>query len=479
MEDGEVVELFVERERSRTMVGNIYKGRVQRVLPGMQSAFVDIGLEKDGFLYVSDFHEELEEFENETEETDAPPPAPPPTAIEDMLKPGREILVQVAKAQMETKGARITSHITLAGRYLVYMPTVEHNGVSRKINSSEERGRLRSILKRHRSIAPGGFIVRTAADGKSEEEIVADMSFLARTWEEARRKGEGVSAPACVYREPALPERLLRDVVGSDISTVRIDNDDEYLRLVEFLEDINPPLARRVKLHTGSTDILDDFGISGEIEKSLKSRVWLKSGGYLVINQTEALVAIDVNTGKFVGKRNFEETICQTNIEATKEVVRQIRLRNLGGILVLDLIDMEDRKNRNKVMRSLEAELSRDRQPNVVLPINDFGLALITRKRVQSSLEKTLCSPCPYCSGSGRVKSVDTVSYAIAREATRTRESLTGREVVIRVHPDVAQALKSSERALARALEKRLKKAVTIQGDPGLHREQYFIATVS
>lgn len=462
------------------MVGNIYKGKVKRVLPGMQSAFVDCGLERDGFLYVSDFHEELEEYENDGDAPEAhAQPQQQPTTIEEMLQPGKEILVQVAKAPMETKGARLTCHITLAGRYMVYMPTVSHIGVSRKIDSAEERRRLRSILKKHRGEAAGGFIVRTAADGQAEEEIVADMQFLARTWEEARRKGDGISAPACVHRELSLPQKLMRDVVRDDLSTIRIDGEDEYLRCVELLEEVNPLLARRVRLHTRETDILDDYAVSQTLENSLKSKVWLKSGGYLVINQTEALVAIDVNTGKFIGRKNFEETICQTNLEATHEVVRQMRLRNLGGILVLDLIDMEDRKNRNKVMRSLEAEMKKDRNPNVVLPINDFGLALITRKRVQSSLEKSLLTPCPYCAGVGRVKSVETVSYALAREVRRVRENLDGSEVIIRVHPDVAHALKTEEKSVLRSLERDLRKTVTVRPDPAVHREQYFISSAT
>ncbi len=471
LEDGEVVELFVERERHRSLVGNIYKGKVQRVLPGMQAAFVDIGLERDGFLYVTEVWEEMEDVEID----EAPAPPSQATTIEEMLKPGQQVLVQVAKAPMAAKGARLTSHISLPGRYVVYLPTVAHIGVSRKIESADERSRLRGIIRKNRSIIPGGFIVRTATEGKTEEDILADMRLHARTWEEIRKKDETASPPACIHRDLGLTEKLMRDVVTADVSAIRIDDEEEYLRCVELLETINPGMARRVRLHTKESDILDDFGITQEIEKSLKSNVSLKSGGHLVINQTEALVAIDVNTGKFVGKKNFEETIFQTNVEAAVEVARQIRLRNLGGILVLDLIDMESRKNRQRVMKTLEAELNKDRQPTVLLPINDFGLALITRKRVQSSIEKALCQPCPCCSGSGLIKSVETVAYGMAREIRKLRSHIDSREIVARVHPDVAQALKTAEKSVLHELERDLHRTIVIRSDAGLNRDQYII----
>jgi len=470
IQDGEVVEIFVEREKHRSPAGNVYKGRVQRVLPGMQAAFVDIGLERDGFLSVSEVIDEIEDVEIE-----GPSPGAHAASIEEMLKPGQPVLVQIAKAPMGAKGARLTSHITLPGRYLVYMPTVTHVGVSRKIESAAERARLRGIVKQNRQAYPGGYITRTAAEGKLEEELVADMRFLHGAWQNVKRKEEKMPVPSCVHRDLGLAQKLMRDVARSDVSAIRIDDEEEYIRCVELLETTNPEMVRRLRLHSRERDMLRDYGITQEIEKSLSSRVWLKSGGYIVINQTEALVAIDVNTGRFTGKKDFEETIVQTNVEAAKEVARQIRLRNLGGILVLDFIDMESRKSRQRVTQALEAELKKDRSPSVVLPINDFGLALITRKRVQASLEKSLCEPCTACSGSGLIKSAETVAYAAAREVRRLREHIHGREVVVRFHPDVARTIRTNEREMLKNLERDLRKRVSVREDSSLRRDRYVV----
>ncbi|HEY9232647.1 MAG TPA: Rne/Rng family ribonuclease, partial [Blastocatellia bacterium] len=331
----------------------------------------------------------------------------PPT-ISELLHEGQEILVQIAKEPIAKKGARITSHIALPGRYVVYMPTVNHVGVSRKIPSDQERIRLKRIVSglREREGGSGGFIARTACAGHTEQELQDDMRYLLRTWADVRKKADRAKAPSMVHQDLDLVQRILRDQISDEFSVIRIDNEVEYARIVEFVHRIQPRLVNRVKLYTGNQPIFEKYTVQPEIDKAVRPRVWLKSGGYIVINQTEALVAIDVNTGKFVGKSDkLEDTITRTNLEAVKEIVRQIRLRDLGGIIVLDLIDMEERKNRQRVMTALQQELAHDRAPSKILSINDFGLVAITRKRVKQSLERTLCSPCPYCTGAGMVKS--------------------------------------------------------------------------
>ncbi len=330
--------------------------------------------------------------------------------ISDLLKEGQEVLIQIAKEPIGKKGARITSHIALPGRFLVYMPTVNHVGVSRKIASDEERQRLKRIVTSERENGLGGFIVRTAAANIKEDELRADIRFLKHLWAEIKNRAENSKSPALIYHDLNLVERVLRDQVNADFSQIWVDTEDEYERVVRFANRFQPSLVRRIKLYTKDTPLFEQFGIQDEINRSLKSKVWLKSGGYIVINQTEALVAIDVNTGKYVGKtQRLEDTIVKTNVDAIKEIVRQIRLRDLGGIIVIDFIDMDERKNRQKVMQALEEALRSDRAPSKVLQFNDFGLVAITRKRVKQSLERTLAEPCPYCTGAGFVKSVTTV----------------------------------------------------------------------
>jgi ribonuclease G len=403
-------------------------------------------------------------------------------AISDLLREGQEILVQIAKEPIGQKGARITSHIALPGRYVVYMPNVEHIGVSRKIASEEERQRLKRALHQLRGeeAAPGGFIVRTAANGRTLEELREDVQYLLRTWTDIRRRAERVKAPAIVHRDLDLVQRILRDQLSSEFTAIRVDNEFEYERIVDFVNRFAPKLVRRVKLYTKETPILEEYGVQAEIDKAVKSRVWLKSGGYIVINQTEALVAIDVNTGKFVGRSNrLEDTIVKTNLEAAREIVRQIRLRDLGGIIVLDFIDMEERRNRQKVMQVLEQELRNDRSPSKILQFNDFGLVAITRKRVKQSLERTLCTTCSYCGGSGMVKSPQTVCYEILAESRRIAKDLDGHnEVILRVNPEVAKALRSSERDVFNDIEATLGSLVTIKSDPTVHQEQFDIALV-
>jgi ribonuclease G len=508
----------------------------------MQSSFVDIGLERDAFLYVTEVVNTVEEFDRleagdddeevepavvlpadlaqggediearaaaalaEGEAPGAPPlPAPqierrsrdrsrdassgpppsrtrderdrPEAKIEDLLKEGQEVLVQVVKEPLGTKGARLTSHVTMPGRFLVFMPTVDHVGVSRKIESREERTRLRGIVKSFRESHGfiGGVIIRTAASGRSEEDIVSDLSYFHQIWTDIRHKMEARRPPAVLFQEQSLVTKLLRDLLTEDYSAIRIDDEQEYRRIVALVERMMPGLVPRVKLYTKNFPILEEYGVQGEIDKALRSKVWLKSGGYLVINQTEALVAIDVNTGRYVGKRTgrLEDTIVKTNLEAVKEIVRQIRLRDLGGIIVLDLIDMEEKKNRQKVFQEVEKELRRDRSPSKALQVSDFGLVIVTRKRVKQSLERQLTEPCPYCSGSGSIKSPFTICYEIFTEMRKIAPDLDGQGVILRVNPDIARALKEEESALLRELESTLGKKVTIKPDSHLHHEQF------
>jgi ribonuclease G len=537
LEDDQVVEVFIEREKTRGVVGNVYKGRVNKILPGMQSSFIDIGLERDAFLYVSEVVNTVEEFERLAgDEEDEPvvalgtPPAEaaaaadatealgqveavavadlaelpvagvpapmvrperrgrdrngsaeredrPQAKIEDLLKEGQDILVQVVKEPLGTKGARLTSHVTMPGRFLVFMPTVDHVGVSRKIESREERGRLRGIVREFREQHgfTGGVIIRTAAGGRSKEDIVSDLSYFHQVWTEIRQKMEARRAPALLFQEQSLVTKLLRDLLTDDYTAIRLDDPQEHRRVVALVERIMPNLLPRVKLYTKDFPILEEYGVQAEIDKALRSKVWLKSGGYLVINQTEALVAIDVNTGRYVGKRTgrLEDTIVKTNLEAVKEIVRQLRLRDLGGIIVLDLIDMEEKKNRQKVFQEVEKELRKDRSPSKAIQVSDFGLVIVTRKRVKQSLERQLTEPCPYCSGSGSIKSSSTICYEIMTELKKIGSELDGQGVIVRVNPDIARALKEEEPALLRDLQQSLGKAVTIKPDVHLHHEQF------
>ena len=403
--------------------------------------------------------------------------------ISDLLREGQEILVQIAKEPIARKGARITSHIALPGRFLVYMPTIEHLGVSRKIESSNERARLRTLIQRIRqdeTIPSGGFIVRTAGVGISEEDLRQDARYLVRTWQDVKKTTEKAKSPALVHQDLDLVQRLLRDQLSDEFTAIRVDSEEEYLRTVEFINRMQPRMVSRVKLYTREDPILEAYGVQEEIDKALKPRVWLKSGGYLVINQTEALVAIDVNTGKFVGKGNarLEDTITRTNMEAVDEIARQIRLRDLGGIIVLDLIDMEDRRNRHKVSQALQEALQDDKSPTKVLSFNDFGLIIMTRKRVKQSLERTMCAPCDYCEGAGWVKSPTTVCYEILSEARRLSRQLDDvRQTTLRIHPDVAKSLRSTERFVLEEIEAYLGN-VDLTADPAIHQAHFDFAFI-
>jgi len=395
-------------------------------------------------------------------------------SISELLKPGQEIIVQIAKEPLGQKGARITSHIALPGRYVVFMPSVAHLGVSRKVSSEEERLRLKRILQTHREGTSGGFIVRTAGEGVPEEEIAADMAFLYSLWLDIRQKAEKKPAPALLHYDLDIVQRILRDQVTEEFKAIWVDNEDLYESVVNFMQRHQPALVNRVKMYTRSAPVFDAFNITQELEKALRPKVWLKSGGYIVINQTEALVAIDINTGKFVGKSNrLEDTIVKTNIEAVKEIVRQIRLRDLGGIIVVDFIDMDERKNRQRVMQALEEAMRSDKAPYKILQFNDFGLVAITRKRVKQSLERTLCSPCPHCEGAGYVKSVQTIVGEILVEAQKISKALEGKDVMLRVHPDVAKVLKAKDNQFLEELEEILARPVLVKSDPTLHHEKF------
>jgi len=545
LEEDQVVEIFIERENQRGVVGNIYKGRVSKVLPGMQSSFVDIGLERDAFLYVTEVVNTVEEFEKlagDDEDEDRParaevrtpsaegaemaeaaaaaaaspdavdqikppdrrgrdrdpsPGAPSPrmssrgdrdrdqpqAKIEDLLKEGQEILVQVVKEPLGTKGARLTSHVTMPGRFLVFMPTVDHVGVSRKIESREERARLRGIVKQFREQHgfTGGVIIRTAASGRSEADIVSDLSYFHEIWTQVRNKMEQRRPPAVLFQEQSLVTKLLRDMLTDDYTAIRLDDEAEHRRVVALVERIMPSLLPRVKLYTKEYPIFEEYGIQAEIDKALRPKVWLKSGGYLVINPTEALVAIDVNTGRYVGKKSsgrLEDTIVKTNLEAVKEIVRQIRLRDLGGIIVLDLIDMEEKKNRQRVFQEVEKELRKDRSPSKALQVSDFGLVIVTRKRVKQSLERQLTEPCPYCSGSGSIKSSATICFEILTELKKVGQDLDGQGVLLRVNPDIARALREEERGAFKDLKQSIGRDITLRPDTLLHHEQFDVMAI-
>ena len=396
--------------------------------------------------------------------------------ISDLLKPGQEILVQIAKEPIAKKGARITSHIALPGRFLVFMPTVTHVGVSRKIASDEERLRLKRILISERGDASGGFIVRTAAEGASEEELRTDLRFLLNSWADIKKRSDASKSPALIFHDTGLIERILRDQVSENFSSIWVDSQDDYERVVKFLNRFSPNLVRRVKLYTKEAPLFEHFGIQDEISKALRSKVWLKSGGSIVINQTEALVAIDINTGKYVGKSaRLEDTILKTNLDAVPEIVRQIRLRDLGGIIVIDFIDMDERKNRFKVMAALEDALKSDRAPTKVLQFNDFGLVAITRKRVKQSLERTLSVPCPTCQATGMVKSPTTVCNEIYIELRKMKKHFEGADVLLRVNPETVKTLKQNNASWLVEFEELVGKNILVKSDPTLHPEQFDI----
>jgi ribonuclease G len=480
-----VTELYVEREGRRSIVGNIYKGVVTNVLPGMQAAFVNIGLQKDAFLFGGDYTANLGDDERDLgsepdeDATDVdvavdegetrPAPAAPP--IEEVLHKGQEILVQVSKESLGTKGARVTSFVSLPGRSIVYMPQARHVGVSRRIHDEQERERLRAIVK-GLPPPPGGFIVRTVAEGKGEEDLAADIQFLGRLWTQIQGRFEAALAPSLLHEEMDLTFRVVRDLFSPEVDEFLVDTPGAYDKCVQFTSSLVPALASRVRLWDKDAPIFEATGIEKDIDKALRRRVWLKSGGYIVIDHTEALVAIDVNTGKYVGKRDFEETVLKINLEAVTEVVRQIRLRDLGGIIIIDFIDMERPEHRDQVFTALMGVLAEDKARTRVLEISELGLVEMTRKRVRQSLHSLFCASCPTCKGSGVVKSDATLAAEIFRKI-RACPCDGGQEIQVRVHPDTAEYLETQRGDALERLQALVGAKITIQAAPSYHREQY------
>jgi ribonuclease G len=470
LEDGRLAELYVERENERGVVGNLYRGRVVRVLPGMQAAFVDIGLERAAFLYVSDARPPSAASDPDEEVREQPGDA----RIEELLIEGQPITVQVAKEPLGTKGARVTTHVTLPGRYLVYLPNSRHIGVSRRIESPEERERLRNLMEELQN-EDEGFIVRTVAEGATREQLKQDMEFLRRLWKEIQRRQETASMPELLFYDLNVTLRSIRDLCNEQTERVTIDNPEDYYRIKRFLSSYMPEANFSVELSQDDVDIFDVFGITHELKRALGRKVWLKNGGYLVIDQAEALTAIDVNTGRFVGRKNLQDTILQTNMEAVQEIVYQLRLRNIGGLIIIDFIDMERSEHRDQICNALVNRLKPDRARSNVLKISELGLVEMTRKRVRESLGRTLTEPCFYCEGRGTLKSKTTICYEIFREVMRTMQGARNETVGLSVHPKIAEHLKTEEYSVIRQLEESLLINIQVREKDNFHLERFSI----
>jgi ribonuclease G len=484
MEDGILAEFLVERKQERGIAGNLYKGKVARVLPGMQAAFVEIGMEKAGFLHASDFFDIPEDVQliassgDEVEFED--PPKPPPSArrlpLEKRISAGEEILVQVAKDPLGTKGARVTSHVSLPGRYMVFMPNTKHIGISRRIEGEEERKRLKEIAH-WLGTADGGFILRTACEGRSKREIQRDLRFLTKLWKRIQQKAETAAAPVIIHQDLDLITRTIRDFFTPDTEKVVVDSAKDHRRIVDFVRNFMPRLRSKIVLYSDSEPLFDRYAIEEKIEKALDRRVWLRSGGYIIIERTEALTAIDVNTGRFVGRRSQEETIFKTNFEAAQEVVRQLRLRNVGGIIIIDFIDMEKEANRKKVYEALKDALKKDKARTNILKISELGLVEMTRQRTRESLENQLLSPCPHCDGRGRIKSSVTIAYDVLRAIKKQQMNLeNGKNIIVRLHPDVANFLYDEKNNSLDNLEREINHKIIIKVSQELRHEQYEIS---
>jgi len=471
MENKRLAELSVELQESRSLVGNIYKGRVEDVIPGMQAAFINIGFEKNGFLYVSDIAG-IEGTADLVLEDGVPKQRSRARrarrSVESLVKEGQHIMVQVIKDQMGAKGPRLTNFITIPGRYVVLMPTVSNLGVSRKIESQRERDRLRKTLAevRPRDV---GLITRTASEGRSREEIEADVQFLARTWQKVKNKYDGARGHALLREDLGPILRTVRDQFTADIDRLTIDSETEYSRILHFLESFAPALERRVRLYRQKTPLFERMGIEAEIEKALRRRIHLKSGGHICIDQTEALIAVDVNTGKFTGRKQLEDTVLQTNLEAATEIARQARLRDLGGIIVVDFIDMMYEKNRRELIRHLTEALKTDRAKTTVSEVNELGMVELTRKRVKHNLLKALSQPCPYCEGSGMVRSVTTVTFDVLRRLQSLFSTSKEKHVVLQVHGDVARRLRNENKNLLDAITKEFDREITVESVSDFH----------
>ncbi|MBF0557895.1 MAG: Rne/Rng family ribonuclease [Nitrospirae bacterium] len=481
LEGGQVVELYIERKRDTSLVGNIYKGKVLKILPGMQSSFIDIGLEKAAFLYVADIMRDMEDYysaflDSEIEENDLYERnecKEELLSIEELIQEGQELLVQVSKDPIGTKGARVTSYVTLPGRYVVLMPNVEHIGISRRIEDEEVRQRLKDIAA---EIKPKGYglIMRTACEDATTDEIKRDLEFLILLWDSVQKKREKASAPNLLYSDLDLVFRSVRDFMSHNVERLVIDSPEEYGRLKEFVGTYFPRLIDKIELYDGREPMFEAFGIELDISRALGRKVWLKSGGYVVIDQTEAMTVIDVNTGKFVGKEDLEDTILKTNLEAVKEIAYQIRLRNLGGIIITDFIDMEKLENREKVFKALVEIMKRDKAKNTIYNISELGIIQMTRKRVRESLGRVLCEQCPYCEGRGFVKSARTVTYEIFRKV-RKMNLTRGTIAMIKAHPDVAELLSYEERQGIEEIENAYGIQLIIKEDIRFHQENYEI----
>lgn len=499
VEDGQMVELLVDNHHQKSTAGNIYKGKITKILPGMQAAFIEMGLFKDAILHVRDFFEDVEGYEElmhleenmvpavsaseeahfHEEESPPWPSTPPPRGgypgpIEELLQEGQELMVQVARDPLGTKGARVKSHITLPGRYLVYMPNVRQVGISRKISDHSERDRLRSVIKN--IIAPGeGLIVRTVGQGKTEEHFSQDLGFLRKIWQRIREKSEHTKAPALLYRDLDLIFRVVRDIFTHEVTRFVVDTYEEYERCIEYVSSLQPDLVNRIYLYENDEPIFAEFGIEKEVEKALRKKVWLKSGGYIVIEETEALVSVDVNTGKFVGKRDFEDTVFKTNLEAVKEIVRQVRLRDLGGIIIIDFIDMAIERNKARVFRELEEALMADRSPTNVLQLSELGLVEMTRKRVKQNLSNIIGQTCAHCQGNGWMKSSTAMALEILREAEwRFRRGKKGR-LLVRAHPEVIRVIQEEEEEILKELKERFSCELQLIAEDHLPQEKYIL----
>ncbi len=466
IDGGILQEIHIEREARRGIVGNIYKGRVSRVLPGMQAAFVDIGLEKAAFLHASDIMPHTECVAGDEQKNFSV------RDISELVRQGQDLVVQVVKDPLGTKGARLTTDITLPSRYLVFMPGASHVGVSQRIESEAERNRLKNVVSAYCDEL-GGYIIRTAAEGVGEVELASDAAFLKRLWTKVIERRKRNQTRCRLYGEVALSQRILRDFAGAALDRIRIDSRLTYEHLVEFTGEYIPEMTAKLELYTGKQPIFDLFDVENEIQRSLDRKVELKSGGYLIIDQTEAMTTIDINTGAFVGHRNLDETIFNTNIEATHAIARQLRLRNLGGIIIIDFIDMTNEDHRRRVLHSLEQGLSKDRVKSGIHGFSQLGLVEMTRKRTRESIEHVLCQDCPVCKGRGTLKTVETVCYEIMREIVRVHHAYDSDRFLVYVSPAVGEALKSEESHALAEVEIFVGKQVKVQVEPLYTQEQF------
>jgi len=472
LEDGILVELMVDQPDSERLVGDVYLGQVQAVLPGIQAAFVDIGTEKAAFLHVSDVARDDSDEDEDGEESDARNRRLPP--IQDLIQKGERLLVQASKEPIGTKGPRVTTHISLPGRFIVFMPGSDHIGVSRKIEGREERGRLRSLA---REVVPaeggGGVIVRTAGEELNREVLEREYGTLSETWKKIQRKSKGARPPALIHREAKLTSGIIRDVFTQRVDGLILDSKQVYNEVKQYLEGTDPTLLERVHLYTDPVPLFDKYGIEDAIREAFQRRVDLPSGGYIIIEPTEALVSIDVNTGRYTGRKDPEKTILRTNIDAAREIARQLRLRDVGGIIVADFIDMESRANQEKVLQELRTYLNRDRARTRAFQVSELGLVEMTRQRVRPSLFHTLTEPCGHCGGSGRVFRPDTVLRRVERAARRIAVQQAEHEVTVRVHPEVALYILEEEPDFIRRMQHTLRLAVDLRDDPLMRQDEF------